>query len=124
MAGSAHVTWADMTVSSVLNPIPRRDDVIVGGGSSAYSSGGEMSIDTRAVGTDRAVARMLRPHWGEAMAAVVVAGERPIITEQDVVGVCRECLANYEKAAQVVFRPDLSGNGSGNVYCQAQCDDL
>jgi acyl-CoA synthetase (AMP-forming)/AMP-acid ligase II len=93
----------------------RLDDVIISGGENVHPGEVEEILATLPGVADASLVGILDRHWGEMVAAAVVAnGDQPL-TEQQVIDYCRERLAGYKCPRRVVFVGELPRNATGKV---------
>lgn len=93
----------------------RRSDLIISGGMNVYPAEVERAIsgDPRV----RAVAVFGAPHerWGQGVVAAVVPAPGVLLSEQDVIEICRPQIASYKKPTRVLFVGELPYNASRKV---------
>jgi acyl-CoA synthetase (AMP-forming)/AMP-acid ligase II len=93
----------------------RLDDVIISGGENVHPGEVEDVLATLPGVADASLVGIPDRHWGEMVAAAVVAhGDQPL-TEQQVIDYCRERLAGYKCPRRVVFVDELPRNATGKV---------
>jgi acyl-CoA synthetase (AMP-forming)/AMP-acid ligase II len=92
--------------------VDRVKDMIVTGGENVYSIEVENAISTHPAVAQVAVIGVPHDVWGEAVHAVVVLREAAEATAEEIIGHCRDVIANYKIPKSVSFRRDplpLSG---------------
>jgi long-chain acyl-CoA synthetase len=96
--------------------LDRLKDMIVTGGENVYSGEVEGVILTHPAVREVAVFGIPDPQWGELVAACVVIKPGMNITSEQLIGHCRQSLANYKVPRHVEFsETDLPKSGSGKV---------
>jgi acyl-CoA synthetase (AMP-forming)/AMP-acid ligase II len=93
----------------------RLDDVIISGGENVYPSEVEEVLATLPGLASAALVGVPDRHWGEMVAAAVVADGNLPLTEQQVIDYCRERLAGYKCPRRVVFVGELPRNATGKI---------
>jgi fatty-acyl-CoA synthase len=96
----------------------RCKDVVVSGGMNVYPAEVELAILTLPGVIECAVLGVPHDHWGETVAAVVVAEPAACVTAEDVVAHVRSRLASYKKPTVVRFVDALPRNASMKVQKQ------
>jgi acyl-CoA synthetase (AMP-forming)/AMP-acid ligase II len=93
----------------------RLDDVIISGGENVHPGEVEDVLATLPGLATASLVGIPDRHWGEMVAAAVVAnGDQPL-TEQQVIDYCRERLAGYKCPRRVVFVDELPRNATGKI---------
>jgi acyl-CoA synthetase (AMP-forming)/AMP-acid ligase II len=102
----------------------RLDDVIISGGENVHP--GEVEEVLAALPGLASVSLVGIPdrHWGEMVAAAVVADGSQPLTEQQVIAYCRERLAGYKCPRRVLFVDELPRNATGKVVRRSVRDLL
>jgi len=96
--------------------LDRLKDMIVTGGENVYCGEVEAVIAAHPAVREVAVFGIPDPKWGELVAACVVAKPGTTITAEELIGHCRERLANYKVPRHFEFpETELPKNGSGKV---------
>jgi long-chain acyl-CoA synthetase len=96
--------------------LDRFKDMIVTGGENVYSGEVEAVILDHPAVCEVAVFGIPDPQWGELVAACVVLKPGINITAEELIGHCRQSLANYKVPRNVEFsETDLPKSGSGKV---------
>lgn len=94
--------------------VDRLKDMIVTGGSNVYAREVEEVLCALAGVREAAVVGLTHRIWGEAVTAVLVPESVPLSAAQ-VIGACRQVLADYKVPKRVVWLPDLPRNAYGKV---------
>ncbi|WP_165969012.1 fatty acid--CoA ligase family protein [Actinomadura sp. KC06] len=100
----------------------RADDMIVTGGENVHPRAVEDVLASMPGVQDCAVYGVPDDHWGQAVAAALVA-DPATVTEADVVAYCKERLAGYQVPRRVLFVPDLPRTAAGKVV-RKQLSDM
>lgn len=114
--------WLYTRDLAVMNPegyvtiVDRKDDMIITGGENVYSIEVENVLYSHPCILEAAVIGQQDPMWGETIAAVVVKKEGEELSEEDVIGFCRENLAQFKVPKKVVFTDHLPKTGSAKIY--------
>jgi long-chain acyl-CoA synthetase len=96
--------------------LDRLKDMIVTGGENVYCGEVEAVIFNHPAVHEAAVFGIPDPQWGELVAACVVRKPGTTLTGEELIGHCRQSLANYKVPRRVqFFETDLPKNGSGKV---------
>jgi len=95
--------------------VGRAKDLVITGGLNVYPKEVELFIDDLPGVKESAVIGVPHADFGEAVVAVVVreGNERP--TEQDIIGACKEHLANFKVPKKIVFIDELPRNTMAKV---------
>jgi acyl-CoA synthetase (AMP-forming)/AMP-acid ligase II len=93
----------------------RLDDVIISGGENVHPGEVEEVLATLPGLASASLAGIPDPHWGEMVAAAVVADGSQPLTEQQIIAYCRERLARYKCPRRVVFIDELPRNATGKI---------
>jgi fatty-acyl-CoA synthase len=93
----------------------RKHDMVISGGVNIYPREIEAVLDEHPAVREAAVIGVPDPEWGESLAAFVVRQPGQTLTAEEVVGHCREHLADYKRPRQVVFVDELPRNPTGKV---------
>jgi acyl-CoA synthetase (AMP-forming)/AMP-acid ligase II len=101
----------------------RLDDVIITGGENVHPGEVEEILAALPGVAGASVVGIPDPHWGEMVAAAIVASGEPVLSEQQVIAYCREHIANYKCPRRVVFVDDLPRNATGKIV-RAQVRNL
>ena len=86
-----------------LYVLDRKKDMIISGGENIYPRDVEEAIYHHPDVAEVAVVGMPDERWGEAVKAFVVRKPQATVTEEDIIGHCRQLIANYKKPKRVVF---------------------
>lgn len=95
--------------------VDRKKDIIVSGGVNIYPREIEEVLYTHPKLAEAAVIGVPDEKWGETIKALVVPKEGQTLSEEEVIGFCRENLASYKKPTSVEFLPALPKNAAGKV---------
>ena len=93
----------------------RVKDMIVSGGENVYPAEVENAVMAHPDVADVAVIGIPDERWGETPAAMVVRTPGSELTEQELLGFCRERLAGFKCPTKVVWLDELPRNPSGKV---------
>lgn len=97
----------------ILNPLK---DMIVTGGENVYSGEVEAVISKHPAVQEGAVFGIAAPQWVELVAACVVLKPGMALSMEDLIGYCRQFLANYKIPRRVGFsETELPKSGSGTI---------
>lgn len=97
----------------ILNPLK---DMIVTGGENVYSGEVEAVISKHPAVQEGAVFGIPAPQWVELVAACVVLKPGTALSMEDLIGYCRQFLANYKIPRRVGFsETELPKSGSGTI---------
>ena len=86
--------------------VDRKDNMIITGGEHVYPSEVEELISKYPGVFDVAVIGLPDPKWGEKVAAVVVPKQQTNLDEQSIIDYCRDKIAGYKRARQIIFIKD------------------
>lgn len=95
--------------------VDRIKDIIISGGENISSREVEEVIYRHPAVLEASVIGVPDPHWGEAILAVVVPKDGAIISEKEIVDLCKENLAPFKKPKSVVFAEALPKNPTGKI---------
>ena len=97
--------------------VDRKDNMIITGGEHVYPSEVEDAISNHPSVFDVAVIGIPDPKWGEAVKAVVILKEGQKLTEEEVIGLCRDKMAGYKKPKSVSFitQDEMPRTASGKI---------
>jgi long-chain acyl-CoA synthetase len=96
--------------------LDRLKDMIVTGGENVYSGEVEAVIYQHPAVREAAVFGIPDPKWGELVLACVVLKPGRTLSAADLIGFCRQSLANYKSPRRVEFlETDLPKNGAGKI---------
>jgi len=93
----------------------RLDDVIISGGEKVHPGEVEEVLAALPGLASASLVGIPDRHWGEMVAAAVVADGNQPLTEQQVIDHCRERLAAYKCPRRVVFVDELPRNATGKI---------
>jgi len=94
--------------------LDRKKDVVISGGENIYSREVEAAVAEHPDVTDVAVIGLPDDHWGEVVAAIVIASN-PALDAAAVQAHCRTLIAGYKTPRHVFFVDDLPRLPSGKV---------
>jgi acyl-CoA synthetase (AMP-forming)/AMP-acid ligase II len=86
--------------------LDRKDDMIVSGGFNIYPAELENVIMDHPAVVEAAVFGVPHEKWGETPCAVVTVEALGVITEDDVIELCRERLGSYKKPSKVMLQTE------------------
>ena len=95
--------------------VDRVKDMVVTGGENVYSAEVENALAAHAAVAACAVIAVPNEQWGEAVHAVVVPRVGHNVSDEDLIGFCKERLAGYKCPRSVEFRDALPLSGAGKV---------
>jgi len=95
--------------------VDRKKDMIITGGENVYSREVEDVIYGHPAVSEAAVIGLPDPTWGERVTAVVSLRDGSSATDKEIVALCRERLAGFKTAKQVLFVDELPKNVSGKI---------
>lgn len=93
----------------------RKKDVIISGGENVSSAEVEDVLFSHASVAQVAVIGVPDKRWGETVKALVVAGQGPRVSEQELIEHCRVHLAHYKCPTSVEFRDELPRTATGKL---------
>jgi acyl-CoA synthetase (AMP-forming)/AMP-acid ligase II len=95
--------------------VDRKKDMILTGGENVYSTEVENVLYMHPAILEAAVIGIPDEKWGEMVKAIVVIKEGMEVTEEEIIGFCKEKLARYKAPKSVDFYPALPKTGSGKI---------
>lgn len=95
--------------------VGRAKDLIISGGYNIYPKEIELLIDGMEGVVESAVVGVSHPDFGESVVAVIRKKTGAALTAEEVIGFCKENLANFKVPKRVVFVDDLPRNTMGKV---------
>jgi long-chain acyl-CoA synthetase len=96
--------------------VDRLKDMIVTGGENVYSAEVENAISRMPSVSEVAVIGIPDDKWGEAVHAIVVPRQGHIVTVEEVLDHCKQCIAGFKCPRSVEIRPTpLPLSGAGKV---------
>ncbi len=95
--------------------VDRKNDMIISGGKNIYPREIEEVIYTHEAVLEVAVVGVPDDYWGESVKALVVLKAGMKVTEEEIIDLCKEKLANYKKPKSVEFRGELPKNPTGKI---------
>lgn len=106
---------ARITSDGFIYIIGRTKDMILSGGENIYPAEIENVLADHPDIQESAVVGVPDPKWDETPCAAVVLAPGASLTEDDVIGYCRERIAGYKRPRYVVFVDELPRNASGKI---------
>ena len=113
--------WLHTRDLAVVNPeayvtiVDRKDDMIITGGENVYSIEVEDVLYSHPCILEVAVIGLPDPIWGEKVTAVVVTKEGKGLSEEEVIGFCKDNLAHFKAPKNVIFTDQLPKTGSAQI---------
>ncbi len=104
--------------------VDRKKDMIIRGGENIYPREIEEVLFTHPQIADATVIGRSDVVWGEQVVAVIVPTANASLTIDEVIGFCKERLADYKLPRDVVFRSDLPKTLTGKVQKKALKEEL
>jgi acyl-CoA synthetase (AMP-forming)/AMP-acid ligase II len=98
-----------------LYVVDRKKDIIISGGENISSVEVESTLYKHPKIMEVAVIGIPDPTFGEGVCAIVVPRKGETLSEQEVIGYCKEHLASFKKPRKVIFVDALPRNPSGKV---------
>jgi fatty-acyl-CoA synthase len=95
--------------------VDREKDIIVSGGENVSSLEVEKAITTHPGVYEVAVIAVPHEKWGEVPKACVVLKPGQIVTEAELIELCRSCLARYKCPHSIEFLDGLPKTGTGKI---------
>ncbi len=95
--------------------VDRKKDVIISGGENVSSIEVEDRLFSHPEVGEVAVIGVPDEKWGETPKALVVVVDGSTVTEDDLIGYCREQLAHYKCPTSVEFREELARTATGKL---------
>jgi acyl-CoA synthetase (AMP-forming)/AMP-acid ligase II len=95
--------------------VGRAKDMIISGGVNIYPAEIEEALVTHPAVFQAAVVGLPDERWGEIVTAFVVVCEGMSVSEEELIGLCRERLAGYKCPRAVHFLSELPQNSSGKI---------
>jgi len=95
--------------------VDRKKDVIKSGGENVASIEVEKAIYMDERVQEVHVIGLSHEKWGEAITAVVVPRPGAEITEEEIIGHCKEAIAYYKVPKKVIFVEELPRNATGKA---------
>jgi fatty-acyl-CoA synthase len=95
--------------------VDREKDIIVSGGENISSLELERTISTHPGVYEAAVIAVPHEKWGEVPKACVVLKPGSMVTETELLELCRSCLARYKCPHSVQFLESLPKTGTGKI---------
>ncbi len=106
---------AQMDAEGFVYIVDRKKDMIVSGAENVYPREVEEVLFSHAEVAEAAVFGIADEHWGERVAAAIVARPGATITAADLDALCRRELAGYKRPRRYFFIPEIPKNVSGKV---------
>jgi fatty-acyl-CoA synthase len=104
--------------------VGRAKDMIISGGENIYPAEIEAVIDRHPGVAASAVLGLTDERWGETPVAVVVQRADTAVTEEEIIGFCKDKLARYKIPRQVFFVAEFPLSASGKVVKRLLRDRL
>ena len=95
--------------------VDREKDIIVSGGENISSLELEKTLATHPSVYEAAVIAVPHEKWGEVPKACVVLKPGTMVTESELLELCRSCLARYKCPHSVEFLEVLPKTGTGKI---------
>ena len=95
--------------------VDRKKDIIVSGGENIYPREVEEALHSHPAVAEAAVIGVPDPHWGEAVAALVVLREDAAATEEELTEHCRSLIAGYKRPRRVEWMDALPKLANGKI---------
>ncbi|VTU45099.1 AMP-binding protein [Variovorax sp. PBL-E5] len=99
--------------------VDRSKDMIISGGFNIYPTEVEQALYSHPAVYEACVVGVPDDTWGEAVKAVVVLREGQSATELEIVGHCRQLLADFKKPRSIDFVAELPRNPNGKLSRKA-----
>jgi O-succinylbenzoic acid--CoA ligase len=96
-----------------LYVLDRRSDLIISGGENVYPAEIESVLSAHPAVFESGVTGVADDKWGQVPMAFVVTTED--VTEQQLLGYCRDHLASYKIPREIVFCQELPRNGANKL---------
>ena len=93
----------------------RRKDVIITGGENVSSIEVEDCVFSHPAVAEVAVIGVPSQRWGETIKALVVVADGHQVTEDDIIGHCKQRLAGYKAPTSVEFRQAIPRTATGKI---------
>lgn len=93
----------------------RSKDMIISGGENIYPREIEEAIIKHPAVREVAVIGIPDPKWGEAVKAVVSLVKGKTVTEDELIGFCKDNIASYKKPKSIDFVDELPKNNYGKI---------
>lgn len=106
----------------------RKKDMIITGGENVYPKQVEDVLYRHPAVRETAVIGVPDPYWVERVHALVVLKENAQVTDEDIIGFCKQHIAHYKAPRTVEFVESLPKNPQGKIlkkeirakYCRSQ----
>lgn len=95
--------------------VDRKKDMIITGGENVYSVEVENVLYTHPGILEAAVIGVPDEKWGEVVKAVVVKKPGKDVSEEDILNLCKQYLANYKVPKSIQFVDELPKSGAGKI---------
>jgi len=95
--------------------VGRKKDMIISGGENIYPREIELVLNSHPKILEAAVFGIPHPKWVETVSAAVILKKGETLTEEEVIGYCRENLASYKKPTKVIFCESFPRNETGKI---------
>ena len=98
-----------------IDIVDRKKDMILSGGENVFSVEVERVLYKHPSIVEGTVIGVPDPKWGEAVKAVCVIKEAGVVSEEELIQLCKEHLAHYKAPKSVDFVQALPKTGSGKI---------
>ncbi len=95
--------------------VDRKNDTIISGGKNIYPREIEEVLYRHESVLEVAVIGFPDDYWGESVKAMVVLKEGMEATEEELIALCKDNLANYKKPKSIEFVKELSKSPTGKI---------
>ena len=95
--------------------VDRKKDMVISGGVNIYPSEIEDVILSHPSVSEVAVVGIPDEEWGESLKAIVVKKPGKLLSEQEVIEICKENLASLKKPKSIEFWDELPKNVAGKI---------
>jgi acyl-CoA synthetase (AMP-forming)/AMP-acid ligase II len=93
----------------------RKTEMIISGAENIYPREIEIVLNTHPKIKEVSVFGIPDEKWGESVCAGVILKENETLTEEEVIGYCRQNLASYKKPRKVIFYKSFPKNPVGKI---------
>jgi acyl-CoA synthetase (AMP-forming)/AMP-acid ligase II len=104
-----------MDAEGYVTIVDRKKDVIITGGENVYSTEVEHILYMHPAVLECAVVGVPDEKWGETVKGIVVVKPGHEVTEEELIGFCKDSIARYKAPKSVDFMPVLPKTGSGKI---------
>ena len=95
--------------------VDRKKDVIITGGENVYSTEVEHILYMHPAVLECAVVGVPDAKWGETVKGIVVVKPGHEVTEEELIGFCKDSIARFKAPKSIDFLPALPKTGSGKI---------